>query len=80
MSKTNFLEICPDRKRFDHAMSKWGRIKHYDVFIQVVDQLLRGMNIKETKNTFTLIEKLNSQQKALDPAGYVADVVAKLEE
>ncbi|XP_066302759.1 unconventional myosin-X-like isoform X5 [Branchiostoma lanceolatum] len=47
---------------------------------EVVQRLVRGMNLEETHNTFALFERGAGQDKAIDGKAIVADILAKFEQ
>uniref|UniRef100_H2ZET4 Unconventional myosin-X n=1 Tax=Ciona savignyi TaxID=51511 RepID=H2ZET4_CIOSA len=46
---------------------------------QVVQKLRRGMQLEGNRNTFALFEKKGTEERALEPATFLSDVLAKFE-
>lgn len=46
---------------------------------QVVEKLIRGLAMEDSRNMFALFEHNNGSQKAIESRAVVADVLAKFE-
>ncbi len=50
-----------------------------DCFVQVVEKLIRGLAMEDSRNMFALFEHNNTIDRAVESRVLVADVLAKFE-
>lgn len=62
-----------------HSRTRCWKLKTLGCILQVVEKLIRGLAMEDSRNMFALFEYNGSVDKAIESRTIVADVLAKFE-